>query len=106
MSKKLSKYIAFFYYFDKPLIVLSITDGSISNASVTTVIGAPAGASASFSLAFSMSAGIVKKLLKATRKTKKKQNNIVMLTRSKLNSIESKISAALINSEISHEDFY
>ena len=28
-----------------------------------------------------------------------------MLTRSKLNSIESKISEALINSEISHEDF-
>ena len=28
-----------------------------------------------------------------------------MLTRSKLNSIESKVSEALINSEISHEDF-
>ena len=28
-----------------------------------------------------------------------------MLTRSKLNSIESKISEALINNEISHEDF-
>ena len=28
-----------------------------------------------------------------------------MLVRSKLNSIESKISEALINSEISHEDF-
>ena len=28
-----------------------------------------------------------------------------MLARSKLNSIESKISKALINSEISHEDF-
>ena len=28
-----------------------------------------------------------------------------MLTRSKLNSIESKISQALINNEISHEDF-
>ena len=28
-----------------------------------------------------------------------------MLARSKLNSIESKVSEALINSEISHEDF-
>ena len=28
-----------------------------------------------------------------------------MLARSKLNSIESKISAALINNQISHEDF-
>ena len=43
--------------------------------------------------------------LKTTRNKKKKHNKIVMLTRSKLNSIESKISEALINNEISHEDF-
>ena len=35
----------------------------------------------------------------------KNHNKIVMLARSKLNSIESKISEALIKSEISHEDF-
>ena len=35
----------------------------------------------------------------------KKHNKIFMLARSKLNSIESKISEALINNEISHEDF-
>ena len=33
MSKRLSKYIACFDYFDKPLIVLSITTGSIFIAS-------------------------------------------------------------------------
>ena len=47
----------------------------------------------------------MKKLLKTTRNKKKKHNKVVMLARSKLNSIESKISAALINSEISHKDF-
>ena len=47
----------------------------------------------------------MKKLLKTTRNKKKKHNKILMLARSKLNSIESKISEALINSEISHEDF-
>ena len=36
---------------------------------------------------------------------KKKHNKVVLLARSKLNSIESKISEALINNEISHEDF-
>ena len=46
-----------------------------------------------------------KKLLKTTRNTKKKQNKILMLPRSKLNSIESKVSQELINNEISHEDF-
>ena len=60
--------------------------------------------SASCCLAFSIITGFVKKKLKATR-NKKKQNKIVLLARSKLNSIESKISEALINNEISHEDF-
>ena len=60
--------------------------------------------SARCSLAFLITTGIVKKLLKTT-KNKKKHNKIVMLARSKLNSIESKISEALINNEISHEDY-
>ena len=106
MNKRLSKYIASFDYFDKSLIVLSVTTGSISIASFATVIGAPVGiASASFSLAFSISTRIVKKLLKTTRNKNKKHNKIAMLATSKLNSIDSKISEALINSEISHEDF-
>ena len=106
MSKRLSKYIASFDYFDICLIVLPATNGSISIASFATVIRAPVEiASASFSLAFLMSTGIVKQLLKTTRNKKKKHNKIVVIARSKLNSIESKISEALINIEISHEDF-
>ena len=53
MSKRLSKYITSFDYFDKSLTVLSVTTGSISIASFATVTGAPVGiASASFRLAF------------------------------------------------------
>ena len=104
MSKRLSKYIASFDCFDKSLIVLSGTSDSISIVSFATVIGAPVGiTSASFSLAFSISTGIVKKLLKATQNKKKKHNKIVMLARSLLN--RKKISKTLINNEISHEDF-
>ena len=67
MSKRLSKHIASFDYFDKSLIVLSVTTGSISIASFGTVTGAPGViVSASFSLAFSVSTGIIKKLLKTT----------------------------------------
>ena len=106
MSKRLSKYIASFDYFDKSLIVLSVTTGSISIASFATVIGAPVGImSASCSLAFSITTGFVKKFLKTIRNKKKKHNKIVMLARSKLNSIENKISKALMDNEISHEDF-
>ena len=106
MSKNVSKYIASFEYLDKSLIVLSVATGSISIASFATAIGAPVGImSASCSLAFSITTGFVKKFLKTIRNKKKKHNKIVMLARSKLNSIESKISEALINNEISHEDF-
>ena len=62
-------------------------------------------ATLSFSIAFSISTGIVKKLLKTTRNKKKKHDKIVVLGRSKLNSIESTISEALVNNEINHEDF-
>ena len=80
--------------------------GSIFIASFPTAIGVPVGImTASCSLAFSITTGIVKKLLKTTRNKKKKHNKIVMLARSKLNSIESKISNALMDNEISHEDF-
>ena len=41
MSKKLSKYISFFDYFDKSLIVLSVTSGGVSIALLATVIGIP-----------------------------------------------------------------
>ena len=96
----------FFDNFDKSLIVLSATNGSISIASLATVIGAPAViASASFSLAFSMYKHIVRKLLETTRNTMKKHNKIIMFARSKRNSIESEISEAFINNKISHEDF-
>ena len=106
MSKRLSKYIASFNYFYKTLIVLFVTAGIISIALFATFIGEPVGiVIASFSLAFSISTGIVKKMLKTTRNKKKKHNKIVIVARSKLNSIEIKISEALINNEISHEDF-
>ena len=106
MSKNHSKYIASFEYFDKSLIVLSVVIGSIYIASFATVVGAPVGMmSASCSLAFSITTGFVKKFLKTTRNKKKKHNKIVMLARSKLNSIENKISKALMDNEISHEDF-
>ena len=106
MSKKLRKYIIAFDYIDKTLIVLSATSEGISIISFTSVIGIPAGlASASFTLIFSLTTGIIKKLLKVTRTKKKKHNEIVMLAKSKLSSIETLISQALIDLAISHEEF-
>ena len=104
MQQKLSKYVAAFNYIDKILIVLSATTGGVSICSFTSVVGAPVGiASASFTLIFSLTTGIIKKLLSITRNKKKKHDKILMLAKSKLNSIETLVSQALIDVEISHE---
>ena len=103
ISKNISKYIASFEYFSKSLIFLSAV---ASSNSIPSVFGAPAGIMGTSSvLTFSITSGFVKKWLKTTANKKKKKNKIVMLARSKLNSIEGKIFKALMNNEISHEDF-
>ena len=103
-SKKLSKYVTIFDYMDKILIILSATTSGISIISFTTVIGTSFGiVSASFTLIFSLSTGIIKKLLNMTRNKKKKHDKILMLAESKFNSIETLISQALNDLDISHE---
>ena len=72
-SKKSSKYVAAFDFIDKNLIVLSATRGGVSIIAFTTVIGFPVGiASACFPLIFSLTTGIIEKLLSLTRNKKKK----------------------------------
>ena len=48
---------------------------------------------------------MVKKFWNITRKKKKKHNKIIALARSKLNIIENLISQALIDFEITYEEF-
>ena len=96
--KKLNKYVTIFNYIDKILIVLCATSGGVSIISAGI-------ASASFTLIFSLTTGIVKKLLDITRKKKKKHDKILMLAKSKFNSIDTLISQALIDMDISHEEF-
>ena len=105
-SKKLSKYVTIFDYIDKILIVLSATSSSVSIISFASTIGVPAGiASACFTLIFSITAGIIKKLLSTTIKKKKKHDQILMLAKSKYNSIEVLILQALNDININHEEF-
>ena len=105
-SKNLNKYVTIFDYIDKILIILSVTSSEISIISFASIIGVPAGiASTSFTLIFSIAIGIIKKILNTTRKKKKGHDEIIMLAKSKLNSIESLISQALNDLDISHEEF-
>ena len=71
-----------------------------------SVVGASVGiAGASFTLILSLTTGIIKKLLIITRNKTKKHDKILMLAKSTLNSIETLVSQALIDMEISHEKF-
>ena len=72
-SKKLNKYVTIFGYTDKMLFFLSVTSSSVSIISFTSTIGALVGiVSAIFTLMFSITTGIIKKLLSTTIKKKKK----------------------------------
>ena len=62
-------------------------------------------ASASLTLFFSLTTGIVKKLLHITKSKKKKHDKILMLAKSKLNNIENLVSQALTDMEIIHEEY-
>ena len=105
-SKKLSKYVAVFDYIDQVLIVLSATSGGVSIILFTSIVRAPVGiASAGLTLFFCLTTGRVKKLMNITRKKNKKHDKILMLAKSRLNSIEILVSQALIDMEINHEEF-
>ena len=103
-SKKLSKYVTTFDYIDKILIVLSATSSGV--CIILSASGASAGiASATFTLIFSLTTGIIKKLLSITRNKKRKHDKILVLAKTKLDSIETLVSQALIDMDISHEEF-
>ena len=69
---------------------------------VSTFVGI---ASAGFTILFALTTGIIKTLLKTTKNKKKKHDKILMLTKSKLSGIESLVCRALIDMEVSHEEF-
>ena len=103
----MSRYVTIFDYIDKILIVLSATTSGVSIISFTsTTIGESVGVvSASFTLIFSLTTGIIKKLLNMTINKKKNYDQSLMLAESKFNSIETLISQALGDLDISHEEF-
>ena len=103
----MSRYVTIFDYIDKILIVLSATTSGISIISfISTTVGESVGiVSASFTLIFSLTTGTIKKLLNMTINKKKKHDQLLMLAESKFNSIETLISQALGDLDISHEEF-
>ena len=76
----------------------------MSFISFTSIVEAPVGR-ARVRVIFFLTTGIFKKLLSVTRNKYKKHDKILMLAKSKPNSIETLVSQALIDIEISHKEF-
>ena len=104
--KKINKDFVSFDYLDKIFITLSASFGTLSIASYNAAIGIPVSITgSSLTLIFTIGIRINKSLLKVTKKRKKKHNEIIALSKSKLNMIDTLLSSALNDSKISHEEF-
>ena len=106
MSKKDKKvcttpnYIEHFHILDYTII------GFVSISVFASLIGVPIGImSYAIGLKICAIASGIKKYEPIIKKKKKKHDKIVLLAKSKLNSIEVLISMILINSTISHDEF-
>ena len=105
-ESRCSQYLVSFDYLDKIFITLLASFGTLSIGSYDSVVGIPAGITgASLPLVFIIGTGISKSLLKLTKKRKKKHNKIIVLAKNKLNTIDTLLSSALNDSEISYEEF-
>ena len=105
MSKKHKKVCTTLNYIEHFLILASTITGCISISAFASLIGIPIGiTSSAIGLKIcAITAGIKK--YKSIIKKKKKHDVIVLLVKAKLNSIEVLISKALIDSNISHDEF-
>ena len=105
MVKKLSKYITGSDYTDKILIVLSTTFSGISIFSHLKIKKHLGIISYVLVFVFFTKYSIIKKLLYETKKRKKKHDKVLCLDKNKLDCIELLISQAIIDLQISYEEF-
>ena len=93
-------------FIDHLLIAVSAITGCVSISAFAFLVGIPIGTTSS-AIGFKISAitAGIKKYKSLIKKKKKKHDKIVLLAKSKLNGIEVLISKALIDSNISHDEF-
>ena len=106
MSRKHKKVCTTLNYIEHFLILASTITGCVSISAFASLIGIPIGiTSSAIGLKICAITAGIKKYKSIIKKKKKKHDKIVLLAKSKLNSIEVLISKALIDSNISHHEF-
>ena len=105
ISKKHKKICKVLNYTEHSLIVSSTVTGCVSISALASLVGIPVGiASSAVTIKISVITAGIKKYKSLIKKKKKKRDKIVLLTKTKLNTIEVLISKALIDSNISHDE--
>ena len=107
MNKKHRKVCTTLNYIEHFLILGSAITGCVSIFTFVSSVGIPIIiASSAVGLKICVIATEIKKNNLIIKKKKKKHDKIVLLAKSKLNSIEILIYKAVINSVISHDEFF
>ena len=106
MSKKHKKVCRVLNYIEHSLILMSTITGCVSISPFASLVGISIGIrSSAIGVKICVITVGIKKYKSITKKKRKKHDKIVLLAKSKLNSIEVLISKALIDSNISHDEF-
>ena len=106
MSKKHKNVCRVLNYIEHSLIVISTITGCVSISVFASFFGISIGiASSKLVLKICVITAGIKKYRSIIKKKKKKHDKILLLAKSKLNSIEVLISRTLIDSNISHDPF-
>ena len=106
MSKKHKRVCTTLDYIEHFLILASIITGCISVSAFSSLIGISIGITSSgIGLKICAITAGIKKYESIIKKKKNKHDKLVLLAKSKLNSIEVLISIALIDSVIIHDEF-
>ena len=104
MSKKNKKVCRVLNYIDHLFIAISTIIGCVSISAFASLVGIPIGiTSSAIGLKICAITTRIKKYRSINKKKKKKHDKIVLLAKSKLNSMEVLISKSFIDSNISHE---
>ena len=106
MSKNHKKVCRVLNYIDHLLIEISTITGRVSISLFASLVGIPIGITSSATgLKICVITAGIKKYKPIIKKKKKKLDKIVLLAKSKLNSMEALISNVFIDSNISHDEF-
>ena len=106
MSKTHKNFCRILNSIDHLLIVISTITGCVSIFAFASLVGIPRGiTSSAIGLKICVINAGIKKQKSIIKKKKNTYNKIVLLAKSKLNSIEVSISKALVDSNINHEEF-